>query len=193
MDNSGVNKNLFMLAAGLLVGTGLGLLILVIYWRMEPGESILEGGLRAGVSLPAPIVGSPAPDFELELLDGQYTTLSNYRGQPVLLNFWATWCGPCEVEMPFFQSQYEQHGSNFSILAINNAEQAHRVQQFVDRHALTFPVLLDQDASVQKLYQVRGYPTSLLVDAEGIIRVYHVGVMSEKQLSKYLQELGVGG
>jgi peroxiredoxin len=193
MDNSGVNKNLFMLAAGLLVGTGLGLLILVIYWRMEPGESILEGGLRAGVSLPAPIVGSPAPDFELELLDGQYTTLSNYRGQPVLLNFWATWCGPCEVEMPFFQSQYEQHGSNFSILAINNAEQAHRVQQFVDRHALTFPVLLDHDASVQKLYQVRGYPTSLLVDAEGIIRVYHVGVMSEKQLSKYLQELGVGG
>lgn len=182
-----------MLTAGLLVGTGLGTLILFIFWRIEPGSTYLPEGLRAGAALPAPSIGLAAPNFELEMLDGQRAHLADFQGKPVLLNFWATWCGPCRVEMPFFQERYDLHQDDFTILAINNAEPPALVQEYVEELGLTFLILLDPEAAVQRQYLVRGYPTSVFIDADGIIRVYHVGVISESQLNKYLQELGVDG
>jgi peroxiredoxin len=94
--------------------------------------------------------------------------------------------------MPAFQSSAEIYGDELAVVAINNAESPGDVQTFVTELGLTFDVLLDPEAEVQRLYSVRGYPTSVLIDADGIIRIQHIGLMTEDQLEGYLQELGIG-
>jgi thiol-disulfide isomerase/thioredoxin len=134
----------------------------------------------------------PAPDFKLETLSGESIQLSELRGKPVVINFWATWCGPCIEEMPTIEKYYHQYKNDFRILAVNDDEPAADVEKFVRDMGLTFDILLDPGAKVQSLYRLRGYPTSFIVDAEGIVRVQHIGPMSEKQLEGYLSEVGVG-
>lgn len=141
------------------------------------------------LNAPVPEVGAPAPDFTLQTPQGESVSLSDLRGQVVLINFWATWCAPCRVEMPAIQARYNRGG--FTVLAIDFDESADLVQAFVDELGLTFTVLLDPGGDVQNLYRVRGYPTSFFVDADGIIRVFHIGDMSESELDAYLVQLGV--
>jgi peroxiredoxin len=183
-------KDWLILIGGLLAGAGLGMFLffgLGIWngqaqtYRLISGEEVTSSGM----------VGSAAPDFELTDLSGKAVRLSDLRGQPVLLNFWATWCGPCEVEMPAIQARYESHQPNLSVLAVNFDEPEQDVRQYAERLGLTFNILLDPGAKVQDLYRVRGYPTSFLVDAEGVIKVHHVGLMSEEQLDRYLQQVGI--
>lgn len=143
----------------------------------------------AFLSAPAPEVGAQAPDFSLQALDGEAISLSQFRGRVVLLNFWATWCGPCRLEMPAIQDRYNDGG--FEVLAINFDEPAAQIVPFVGELGLTFPVLLDPGGNVQELYRVRGYPTSFLVDADGIIRFLHIGEMSPEIIHNYLAQLGV--
>jgi peroxiredoxin len=188
---SGGAKKLLMLAAGLLVGAGIGLFGLVSLLGIslpETGENVPQ----AGVAVPAPSIGSLAPDFELADLSGKFVRLSDLQGKPVLINFWATWCAPCRTEMPAFQRAYDQYGQEFEILAVNFAEPEEAVQAFVDELEITFPVLLDPQAEVQGLYRVRGYPTTVLIDQTGVVQIYHVGYLSETQLQKYFSDLGVG-
>jgi cytochrome c biogenesis protein CcmG, thiol:disulfide interchange protein DsbE len=190
MNFSEGKKNVLFLGAGLLIGASLGILLLF-------GTGILElpfsGGFREGSSVPAPVVGHPAPDFLLERLGDDPVSLSDYRGKIVFINFWATWCAPCELEMPFLQSRFERYSPDVVVLAVNYGEQPEDVAEFVHRLNLTFPVLLDPTAEIQRLYRVRGYPTTLVVDQEGIIQVYHIGILTEKQIDNYIKNLGVGG
>jgi cytochrome c biogenesis protein CcmG/thiol:disulfide interchange protein DsbE len=141
------------------------------------------------LNAPAPEVGAPAPDFTALTPQGDRVSLSDLRGQVVLINFWATWCAPCRVEMPAIQARYNRGG--FTVLAVDFDENAELVQAFVDGLGLSFPVLLDPGGEIQNLYRVRGYPTSFFVDADGIIRVFHIGDMSETELDNYLSHLGV--
>jgi peroxiredoxin len=138
------------------------------------------------------VVGALAPDFGLETVGGDSVHLSDFKGQPVLLNFWATWCGPCRLEMPAIQARHEQFGDQFTVLAIDFDEPAVLVRDFVDELGLTFLTLLDPGGEVQALFRVRGYPSSVFIDAEGVIQVYHIGVMTEEQLDGYLRQVGVG-
>lgn len=140
----------------------------------------------------APVTDALAPDFELVNVEGENVKLSDYRGQAVLINFWATWCGPCRIEMPAIQARYEQYSPELVILAVDNDESLEIVSAFVDELGLTFPVLLDPGAAIQNLYQIRGYPSSYFVDANGIIQVVHIGIMTEGQLDGYLAEVGIG-
>jgi thiol-disulfide isomerase/thioredoxin len=116
-------------------------------------------------------------------------SLVDLRGQVVLINFWATWCGPCKLEMPAIQARYNDGG--FAVLAVDFDEPADRVQAFVNDLDLSFSILLDPGGVVQELYRVRGYPTTFFVDADGIIRVLHIGEMSEEILDQYLAQMGV--
>jgi peroxiredoxin len=141
------------------------------------------------LSAAAPEVGALAPEFSLQGLDGEAVRLSQFRGRVVLLNFWATWCGPCRLEMPAIQDRYNDGG--FEVLAINFDETAAQIVPFVAELGLTFPVLLDPGGRVQELYRIRGYPTSFLVDANGIIRFFHIGEMTPEILDHYLAQLGV--
>lgn len=149
-------------------------------------------GLKTGRKVD-PEQGALAPDFTLFTLEGEQVSLSDFRGQPVLINFWATWCGPCRLEMPAIQARYERYTQDgLVVLAVNFDEPAGDVERFRDEFGLTFPLLLDPGAMVQKLYRNRSYPSSFFVDAQGVIQVQHIGVMTEGQIDDNLAVIGVG-
>jgi peroxiredoxin len=120
-----------------------------------------------------------APDFQLDTLDGQTVALSDFRGEVVLLNFWATWCGPCASEMPFIQQVYDEwSGKGLRVLAINIGESAGTVTSFLEEYSLSFPVLLDIDGAVATQYGATNIPTTFLIDQEGIVQGVKVGAFS---------------
>jgi peroxiredoxin len=141
---------------------------------------------------PAPQAGKPAPDFQLPNLEGQAISLSDFRGKPVFLNFWATWCGPCRHEMPFIQEIFEEWSDQgLVILAIDIGENPETVKDFMQSHNFSFPVLLDINKDVALEYNIRGIPTTFLIDKDGVIQAMKVGAFSseaeiEKSLSKIM-------
>ena len=141
----------------------------------------------------APVKGALAPDFTLETTNGETISLSDFRGKAVLINFWATWCGPCRTEMPFIQSRFERYAPDLVVLAVDYDEPKDLVVEFVEELGLTFTVLLDPGGLIQNVYLVRGYPSSFFVDANGVIQAVHIGVMAESQLDEYLAQVGLGG
>lgn len=148
--------------------------------------------LVVGCSSPAPQVGKPAPDFQLPNLEGQVVSLSDFRGKPVLVNFWATWCSPCRFEMPFIQSIFEESSdTGLVILAINIGETPSRVRDFIQSGNFSFLVLLDTNQDVALEYNIRGIPTTFFIDKEGVIQVIKVGAFSsmleiKRSLSKII-------
>ncbi|MBP8973597.1 MAG: redoxin domain-containing protein [Anaerolineae bacterium] len=152
----------------------------------------------AGAEVPVGLsVGQRAPDFTVELLDGRTVNLSDFRGRPVLINFWATWCGPCREEMPGFQTVYDLQGGEdrFVVLAVNFMEARGDVAAFTDGLGITFPVALDPDGKINSdLYRsaIPGYPTSLLLDADGIITAYFPRIVRGPELLAALDDLRAG-
>jgi peroxiredoxin len=140
---------------------------------------------------PSPQAGFPAPDFSLSNLDGQNSRLAEWRGQPLVLNFWATWCPPCRAEMPALQAAaqaYRRQGVR--VLGINQAEEPAQVVGFMQTLGLDFPVLLDRDAAVSQLYRVRSLPTTFFIDREGVIREIVIGgPMSQALLASKMESL----
>ena len=129
-----------------------------------------------------------APDFSLNDLNGQRVTLSQYRGKPVMLNFWASWCGPCRIEIPEIQSLYEAHAGDDSsvILAVNFGEPAATVRAFVQENKLSFRVLIDEDSTISRLYRVQGIPATLFVNKQGRIVETHLGPLTRAEAEKSL-------
>lgn len=140
-----------------------------------------------------PEVGDTAPDFTLQSLSGKKVSLSDYRGKPVLLNFWATWCEPCRGEMPFLQEVAEDTewtAQGLVILAVNLGESAAAVGDFVDRYGLTFTVLLDTTDKVGMQYNARYIPTTYFIDKDGIIRSAKIGAFSGKsEIDGYIVDM----
>jgi len=126
-------------------------------------------------------VGNLALNFQLSNLEGKTVSLSDLRGKPVLLNFWATWCNPCRVEMPYIQQVYEEwSGRGLVVLAINLGESPAKVKEFVQGYGLSFPVLLDTKGDVAEKYNIRYIPTTLFIDKNGIIQVKITGAFPNK-------------
>ncbi|MFQ5543628.1 MAG: TlpA disulfide reductase family protein [Nitrospiria bacterium] len=117
-------------------------------------------------------VGDIAPDFILKKLKGGETSLSSYKGKVVLVNFWATWCGPCRAEMPSMEKLYQDYSrDDFEILAVSiDFDKEAPVKAFIEEFGFTFPVPLDDQLEVNNRYQIRVVPTSILVDQNGIIK-----------------------
>jgi peroxiredoxin len=154
-------------------------------------ESVEAPGERADLEI-EPVVGAIAPDFTLMNLEGDEVQLSSLGGQPVLINFWATWCAPCRVEMPAIQSRYEKFkDQGLEVLAVDFDEPADIVADFRDEFGLTFQILLDPGAAVQKLYRNRTYPTTYFIDPDGIIQVQHFGPMTGGQIDENLAKIGL--
>jgi peroxiredoxin len=190
----------------LLIAFGLAALALaasLLYWgygrlRDEPEEALqsipafsgtAESGLGS-LSLDTenlPQIGDPAPDFELLNMSGETVRLSDYLGRPVILNFWATWCAPCRLEMPELQRAQAEFGDEGpAVLAINQEESAERVGEFLDEVGLTLPTLLDSDAAVGKTYGAFFLPTTVIVDQDGHVAAIHRGMISRDELDEYL-------
>ena len=154
-----VRRTVRWLIVTLVVAAGLGLVLLA------------DG--------PPPVLGrgAEAPDFELpRLIEGPPVSISALRGQVVLLNFWATWCKPCEEEMPAMERLYRELGPRgFELVAISVDEEPGPVKAFRERLDITFPIALDPDQKSARLYQTMGFPESVLVDREGNIVERYVG------------------
>jgi cytochrome c biogenesis protein CcmG/thiol:disulfide interchange protein DsbE len=134
--------------------------------------------------------GQLAFDFSLDDTSGQRIKLSDLRGHPVVINFWASWCPPCRQELPALQSAYQRfRDQGVILLGVDVRESAEAVKNFAPQFGLTFPLLLDQDGALSERFQVRGIPTTVLLDAEGIVRARHVGPLTEDKFAEYVTPL----
>ncbi|MEW5720500.1 MAG: TlpA disulfide reductase family protein [Chloroflexota bacterium] len=123
-------------------------------------------------------IGEPAPEIDLPTLTGEQVTLSKLQGRPVLVNFWATWCGPCRQEFPAFVRKYKQYqNQGFVILAINTGDpnSDDGVLTFARNTLVNFPIVRDRDERLARMYNVRGLPTSIFIDRTGIVRDIVIG------------------
>ncbi len=127
--------------------------------------------------------GDVAPNFRLQLGDDQGLYLSDLAGRPVLINFWATWCGPCRLEMPEIVA-HANNDSDLVVLAINVQEEQEPIAAFAGDFNMTMPVVRDVDADIRDLYKVGGMPTSVFIDRQGKIATYWMGVMSPSKLEE---------
>lgn len=173
---------------------------------MGPVLLILVGALLQSGCLAAPLAkrapqgnlevglqeGQLAPDFELEELGGQDVKLDDYRGQVVLIHFWATWCGYCRTEFPEIQRSYEgNREKGFVVLAINVQDRRESVETYAQELGLTFPVLLDPLGRASGSYKARGLPTSYLIDQEGVIVLKKVGPLGQATIERALARAGI--
>ncbi len=137
--------------------------------------------------------GEQAPDFTLNGLDGTPVSLSDFKGKMVVLNFWASWCPPCRVEMPHMQRFYEEYvDKNVVVLGINltsTEKSADAAQSFVEEQELSFPVLLDSKGDAMDTFRIVAYPTTYIIDDEGVIQQVFQGAMNTEMLKKQFNRL----
>ena len=177
--------NWFFIVGGAGIGVCLLLCVgIAVLTKFSPGmyEYYLENSSLK--------VGKAAPDFELPSLDGGTVKLSQFRGQPVLVSLGASWCPDCRLEAPILQGLHESH-PELVILLVDSKESVETVQGFADEFGFTFPVLLDGDGSVAKLYQIFAIPTELFIDADGIIRAKLVESVTNELLMENLALIDV--
>lgn len=133
-------------------------------------------------------VGNLAPNFESVLDDGSPVKLSDWRGQVVVLNFWATWCGPCKIEMPEFQQAFTENGDKgFTVVAVNNLESVDKVLEFRQQMELTFPLVMDEKGAIQKTYGIFSYPSTFILNREGVIIARQLGAMTADQINELVK------
>lgn len=132
--------------------------------------------------------GSMAPNFSLETLEGERVQLKDYRGKGIFLNFWGTWCKPCEKEMPFMEKGYNLFkNQGIEILAVNIGESNLAVDKFKNRYGLTFPILMDRDSAVTGLYGISPIPTTFLIDKNGKVLKVITGSMTQQDVNDHLE------
>jgi cytochrome c biogenesis protein CcmG/thiol:disulfide interchange protein DsbE len=171
--------------AGRLAGSGSAIPDLAAFAPQQPALPVGSGAL--------PLEGQPAPDFTLKTLDGSTVTLSKLQGQPVLINFWASWCMPCRAEMPEIVRAYATHKADgLIVLAINMTFQDSlpEAQAFAKEFHMPFPVLLDDTGAVARdAYRLSVLPMSFFVDRKGVIVHRQIGAMNGKQLDTFVGEI----
>lgn len=144
--------------------------------------ALLLAGQAIAVSLDA-----EAPDFTLKTLAGDNLRLEEYRGQVVLINFWASWCGPCRQEMPILDKIHSRYvDTGFAVLGINVEGKSEPAQKIVDKTRVTFPVLIDAQQAVSDNYDLQAMPTTVVVDRDGVVRYIHRGYKPGDE-SKYIE------
>lgn len=172
----------------LLIGAGLVLLGAAAY-ILVPGLRSTAAVSGGGVIAPA-LVNYAAPQLALNDLQGNLASLADYRGQVVLVNNWATWCTPCQQEMPELEAYFEKHrDQNFTIVAVEAGEPLNEVATFVKNYGLTFPVWLDPKDQAYAAFGYPGLPTSYVIDRDGKVRLEWIGAVSRAALEKYLTPL----
>jgi thiol-disulfide isomerase/thioredoxin len=140
---------------------------------------------------PAPEKGRAAPDFRLTTLDGGTERLSDLQGKTVLINFWASWCGPCRQEMPEITQAYAQyHDRGFEVVSVDEQEDPSLVRKFVNEFGMQFPVAMDGSGTVGQTYRAGNtFPTSVWVDANGVVTDVHPGPLTRQMIDQKLADL----
>jgi peroxiredoxin len=154
-------------------------LVLALLVTVFAATSLASSGLE----------GQLAPDFALKSSTGENLRLSEYRGDVVMINFWATWCGPCRQEMPLLDELYTRYERvGFNLLGVNIDDDSRRAMQMIEELGVNFPVLFDARKEVSKLYEVEAMPVTVLVDREGTVRYVHHGYKPGYE-NKYLDQV----
>ncbi|MCB0063502.1 MAG: TlpA family protein disulfide reductase [Caldilineaceae bacterium] len=162
------------------------ILVLGIPWMWAnrvPAEA------KTDFSVPQPALDHPAPDFTLTTLDGEEFALSAQQGTPIVLNFWATWCGPCQNEMPALQTASERFGGRVQIVGVDQGETAEVVARFAEEMGITFAMPIDTEMAVGELYGVRAMPTTFFIDRNGVIRHIYLGEMNSVTIAEGIAEI----
>lgn len=183
------------LAALIIIVVGLGV------WFLEfrgPGESgandaygivALPEALNPTGEAATAAVGRAAPNFVLQDVDGSEVTLTDLRGEHVLVNFWASWCAPCKAETPALQSLHEDRPDDLVVVGINMQEPPDTARAFAEQFAVSYPIVLDRDGDVTNAYRLTGPPTSFLIDAEGVIVAIFIGELTAEHFDQITGEL----
>jgi len=172
-----------------VASAGLVMAAIVLFTNGSGGSGAVE------VTSPARIAARTAtgwqvPDFSLETLEGETVSLSDYRGQVVFLNFWATWCEPCQREMPAFEAFMASDRTDAVILAVNNGESVADVQGFVDLFSLeNLPILMDSDNAVADGLGVLNLPVTYVIDGDGVMQDFKLGEMTSEDIEQYISSL----
>lgn len=136
-----------------------------------------------------PTVGTPAPEFAAVDVDGTRFRLSEYRGRPVWINFWATWCPPCRAEMPEINAVYQElQSKGLVLLAVSVGEDQQTVRDYLNKAGYAIPAVLD-DGSIAGQYALSGFPTHYFIDKDGIVRDIRVGGLSKQALQEHLARI----
>ena len=193
MDEKNGRNNLLLIGGAILIGLAAALLLFGgDLFNKTDAADLPQVADDEPVSALGDIqqIGEPAYDFTLQDLDGNAVTLSELRGRPVILNFWATWCAPCRIEMPEFQAVHENHPNDeIAIVAVNLDEPVDRVTKFFrDDLGLTFTALLDDGGIIANQYGVFTYPTTYFINEDGVVTAVHRGGLTEKYIEDYLAD-----
>ena len=177
-------------------------MIAAVIWYIEyrPDGAVSPTGERYGpVDLPLSLApagakvaaedGALAPDFLLESLRADEMRLSDFRGQPVVLNFWATWCGPCREEIPQLVAAYDQYrAEGLVVIGLNLQEGKSIVQPYADDFGMEFPILIDRDGEVGEKYRILGLPQTYFIDRDGVIQSTFIGPFLEDREGTNVQD-----
>jgi peroxiredoxin len=164
-----------------------GLLIVAIGGGVVTTMAAIPPALESAAS--DQTIGTQAPGFTLNNLAGQPVTLADLKGKPAVINFWATWCPPCEKELPAFEAAFGRYQSEVNFLAVSVEEPVDVVKSFVEERNLTLPVLLDSSGNVVNEYDVKALPTTIFIDANGVIVKRHLGELDLPTINAYIQKL----
>lgn len=178
-----------IMVSGFLIGALLAFVILASSQNLQTNQDLFSK--EVDLQTDSPTIGKIAPDFTIAGVKNENISLSDYRGRNVILNFWATWCGPCRLEMPLFQDSFTEFDNDITILGINDGESRNEIAKFINEIGITFDVGIDKTGEVKEDYLVIGLPSTYFLDTEGRIVAIHIGAMTKSQLDGYLDILGV--
>jgi peroxiredoxin len=137
-------------------------------------------------------IGELAPDFTGTTLEGETITLSDFRGQVVMVNDFATWCGPCQAETPYLVEVYNAEGGDMVIIGLNLQESKSKVSEFKKQYDVPYPLVMDPDGELTEIYRPIGLPTSWFMDSDGVVRYVHAGPMTTAMLQEALDAVREG-
>ena len=170
-----IRKSVALLSVGLAIGAFLGAIVI----------------FSTTSSIKGPRVGQALDNFKLAQLQGTSLQLADLKGKPVIINFWATWCIPCQDEMPLLENYSRKLSNSLIVIGVNSQEQPDVIRDFVTKYGITFPIALDSNGDLTRSYLINGFPTTFFVDKAGILRNIHIGVLREDLITGYLQSIEV--